>query len=99
MKKIICNIIKGFVLFTFICLYSCNKIDTPTLEKHELQFVAVYNNMIVLYDINLNKEVSLKYNYELFEIDLITLTRIYYRMENPTFTFLCDINSNQYYKL
>lgn len=86
-----------FHLFAFLC--ACNKVDVPTLERHELQLTAVYGNTVVLYDITAGKEVRITYSYDLFGVDIVTLVRAYYKHELPIFVFLCDVEIFKYYRL
>ena len=65
-----------FPLFAFLC--ACDKVDAPTLERHEVQLTAVYGNTVVLYDITADKEVRLTYSYDLFGVEIVTqLTHLY----------------------
>ena len=84
-------------LFAFLC--ACNKVDVPTLERHELQLTAVYGNTVVLYDITYDKEVRLTYSYDLFGVEIVTIVRAYYKHERPIFVFLCDVENFKYYRL
>ena len=93
------HIMKWLIMPLFALLCACNKVDIPTLERHELQLIAVYDNNVIMYDITANKEVMLTYNYDLFCIDLVTLYRAYYKNEHPIFVFLCDIETLTYYRL
>ena len=90
---------KWLVIPLFACLYSCDKVDVPTLERHEVQLTAVYGNTVVLYDITSDKEVRLTYSYDLFGVEIVTLVRAYYKHERPIFVFLCDVENYKYYVL
>ena len=90
---------KWLVIPLFAFLYSCDKVDVPTLERHEVQLTAVYGNTVVLYDITAGKEVRLTYSYDLFGVEIVTLVRAYYKHERPIFVFLCDVNNYKYYRL
>ena len=81
-------------LFAFLC--ACDKVDVPTLERHELQLTAVYGNTVVLYDITADKEVRLTYSYDLFGVDIVTLVRAYYKHERHIFVFLSDVENYKY---
>lgn len=99
MKNRHLHIMKYLTIPLFALLCACNKLDIPTLERHELQLTAVYGNTVVMYDITADKEAHLTYNYDLFCIDLVTLVRAYYKNERPIFVFLCDVETYIYYRL
>ena len=86
-----------FHLFAFLC--ACDKVDVPTLERHEVQLTAVYGNTVVLCDITADKEVRLTYSYDLFGVEIGTPVRAYCKHERPIFVFLCDIENFKYYML
>lgn len=86
-------------IIALIALVGCEKVEIPTLEKHELTLICVSDKVITLYDTTLNETVNVVYSYSLFQCELLTITRAYYKNQRPTFTFLCDVETKTYYRL
>ena len=79
--------IKFILLFITLTFYSCQK--EFDIEKHELrlEFIDYIQKDLYFYDFQLDKDVELHYDYDLFQMDYIAMLQL---KGNPTFTFWYD---------